>query len=283
MQYAQSVGVGLVLLSGLMIFLIHWFRGAFRERHDSSLRFVKATCLLGALLLFMSTNSFPWDKLQALNPVFAALISSLQFPNRFLGWGITCLVTVFGYLLLYFEKQDQRFYWVMAAAAVLGMTTSGMYLLDFANRSDNYFELYNQESMGFGYISGAEYLIEGTDSELLTFSVPTAGSGVEITDYEKAGLGAALTCVNQGDTNGYIELPLLLYKGYQAVDTGSGQRLQLYAGDNQKLCVLIPAGYSGNLQVSFVSPFYWRLAEWITLCTAVLLAVKGWRWRRTLI
>lgn len=279
-QDSHPVGIGLALMMGLCVFLILWFSGVFRKKNSTSLNFIKVTALLGVLLLFMSTNLFPWDRIQSLYPVIASLVSSLQFPNRVLGWGTVCLVTVFGYCLAHFEGLDRRFYWGMAAVAVIGVTTSGMYLLDFVNNDQDYYELYNRESMGFGYVSGAEYLIEGTDESQLTFSAPTPGSGVEINDYQKMSLGAEFNCENQTDTDSYVELPLLLYKGYRAVDAETSRQMQIFAGDNQKLCVLIPAGYSGALHVSFVSPFYWRLAEWVTLVTALLLLVYGWRYRR---
>ena len=279
-QNSHPVGVGLVLIIGLGVFLILWFSGVFRKQKDTFLSFVKITSLLGMLLLFMSTNLFPWDRIQSLNSVAASLVSSLQFPNRCLGWGTLCLVTVFGYCLSHFETRNLRLYWGMAAIAVIGVTTSGMYLLDFVNSDQNYYELYNQESMGFGYISGREYLIEGTDESLLTFSAPAPGPGVEISDYKKTFLGGELNCINETDTASYVEFPLLLYKGYRAVDTETSQQMQLAAGDNQLVRVLVPANYCGSLQVSFVSPFYWRLAEWITLVTTILLIVKGWRYGR---
>lgn len=46
--------------------------------------------------------------------------------------------------------------------------------------------LYNQESMGFGYISGEEYLIYGTDSTKLTFARPEVNENIQIADYERA-------------------------------------------------------------------------------------------------
>lgn len=280
MQHSHPIGIGLVLIIALGVFLILWFSGVFRKTHDNRLTFVKVTALLGILLLFMSTNSFPWDRIQSLNPVVASLVSSLQFPNRFLGWGTVCLVIVFGYCLLHFKEHAVHCYWIMTAVAFIGVTTSGMYLSDFIMRDQNYFELYNEESMGFGYISGAEYLIQGTDESLLTFSGPKAGDSVEISRYEKKYLKTKLSCNNRTSVDSSVELPLLLYKGYRAIDVDTGQWLQISAGDNQKVCIRIPANFAGNIQVDFVSPVYWRIAEWISAGTAILLIVAGWRYRR---
>lgn len=280
MQYSHPVGIGLVLLIGLGVFLILWFSGAFRKDTGRQLRFYKVTAVIGVVLLVMSTNSFPWDRIQSVNSVTEALVSSLQFPNRFLGWGTACLVLIFGFCIWCFETHAIRGCWIMTAVAVLGVTTSGMYLLDHVNANQDYFKLYNEEGMGFGYISGAEYLIEGTDQDVLTFADASASEGIEILDYEKKYLKVMLECRNHTDADSFVDIPLLLYKGYQAVDAGSGQKLQLCAGDNNVIRVIIPAGYDGIVKVDFVSPVYWRISEGITAVTIIFFAVMGWKYRR---
>lgn len=280
MYHSHPVGIGLVLIVALAVFLILWFSGAFQKISENCVRFSKVTAILGSLLLYMSMNVFPWDRIQSISPVTAALVSSLQFPNRFLGWGSVCLVMVFGCCLWYFEKRDIRFYWVMAAVALIGVTTSDMYLLDQVNANQDYFELYSEEGMGFGYISGAEYLIQGTDQRKLTFADAVAGDGVEIYDYDKFYLRVLFDCVNDTDQDSYVDLPLLLYKGYQAVDIGTGQKMQVTAGDNQEVRVLIPAHYEGNVRVHFVSPPYWRISEIVSLVTVAVMVMSGWKTRR---
>ncbi|MCI9142146.1 MAG: hypothetical protein HFH87_05905 [Lachnospiraceae bacterium] len=277
MQFSHPVGIGLVLIVALGIFLILWYSNALRKKDEKSTYFVKRAAVIGLILLFMSMNIFPWDRIQSLHPVTATLVSSLQFPNRFLGWGTACLVLVFGFCMKYFEDFHRRGYRIMVLVAVMGITTSSMYLLDFVNRDQEYFELYNEESMGFGYISGAEYLIQGTDESKLSFAKAVAGEGVEITDYEKKYLHVELRCRNLTDTEGFIDIPLLLYKGYRAVDTDTGQKMQVCAGENNVVRVLIPAGFEGEINVDFRSPIYWRIGEIVSLATVILLLITGWK------
>lgn len=278
MQNSHPVGIGLVLIVALSIFLILWFSGAFRARTDSRTLFAKGTALTGVLLLIMSTNAFPWDYIQSLHPVAASLVSSLQFPNRFLGWGTVCLIMLFCYLLWYFgESKKKAACWAMAAVALFGVTTSGMYLLDYVAANQDYYELYNEESMGFGYISGAEYLIEGTSEELLSYAVPVASEGVSLGDYCQNGLRASLQCSNDTGEAGYVDLPILLYKGYRAYDEAGGHELTVGYGTNNVLRVELVAGYRGTILVRFVSPFYWRISEGITVAAAAGLLFMGWK------
>lgn len=282
MQYSHPVGIGLVLMIGLGLFLILWFSGHFRKCCGEAVSFVKVSAVAGTLLLFMSMNIFPWDRIQSLHPIAAALVSSLQFPNRFLGWGTVCLVLVFGFCLQHFESSRRNWY-AMAAVAVIGITTSSMHLLDSVNSTQDYFELYNEESMGFGYISGAEYLIEGTDEEKLTFALALPGEGVEILDYEKEYLRARMYCVNRAGRDSYVDLPLLLYKGYRAYCTDTGQELLVCAGDNNLVRVLIPAGFEGGFEVSFESPVYWRAGEAASILFLIALAVMCRKYRREIV
>jgi len=83
-----------------------------------------------------------------------------------------------------------------------------------------------------------------------------------------------LDCDMAAGNEGYIELPLLYYKGYQAVETG-GKTLDVVCGDNNVVRVIVPSGFQGIIEVDFESPWYWRLAEVISAgMLAVLIFIK---------
>lgn len=264
MWHSHPVGIGLVLIIGLVVFLILWYSGKVQNEKAAEISFVERVALIGLLLLCMSTKYFPWDKIQSLHSVFAALVSSLQFPYRFLGWGTVCLVFVFGYCLNYLKKVHKNGYLILLAVAFIGILTSDMYLLDYMNASQSTVKIYNEEDMGVGYISGAEYIPEGTVEEDITFREPEIGEGVQMTDYRKEYLRINLECNNQGKHDSFIDVPLLYYKGYRAVETESGKKLEICAGENNTVRVLIPASFDGTLEIRFVPPVYWRISEVIS-------------------
>ena len=98
--------------------------------------------------------------------------------------------------------------------------------------------------------------------------------------YEKEGLKATFFCRNAGDTEGYLDLPMLLYKGYQAYDSHTGEELDVCYGENYVIRVLLPAGYEGDVTVRFKSPFYWRVAEMITWGAGIVLFVIWIKYKR---
>ena len=287
MQYSHPVGVGFVLALGLFVFAALAINGAYQKiknSNNNSNNSKKAkvglgvvSAIMGTLLLVMSLNVFPWNAIQNRNGLSAALVSSLQFPNRFLGWGTVFLVTVFGYVLWYFANGKRAYYRIGILVAILSILSGNMYMLDYVAKDQNHYNLYHEEGMGFGYISGAEYLIEGTDEEKLTFDNPVAGPKVTILSYEQKALHVKMECRNVGGYS-YVTLPLLSYKGYRAKD-GEGRRLVVTDGTNHLLRVQVPAGFAGEIRVDFVSPLYWRISEIISLATLIGL-LAAWKFGR---
>jgi hypothetical protein len=283
----EPVSPGLLCMVGLGIFLVLWLCGRLRhrrlsQRYSVQVPAAKFSAVLACLLLFMTLKIFPWDWIQEQNAVAASLVSSLQFPNRFLGWAMVFLVMVFGFCVWYCkmvfgDRQTKRgaacVLTVAGIFTVASVLTCSLYLIRHSLTEQNHYTLYNEEGMGFGYISGAEYLVQGTDDSLLTFTGPAAGADVTIKSYDKRYLHAWLSCANTGETESYVELPILLYKGYRAY-TADGQELTICDGDNHLVRVLLPAGFDGTLEVRFVSPFYWRISEIVSLIAWAIVAVS---------
>lgn len=270
MANVLTPGCGFLLFAGLLFFFILWY-GKHLPAKDKLTSFVKVSAVLSAVLLLFSLQIFPWDKLQSLHPIAASLISSLQFPNRFLGWGTCLLIFVMGYVFSYltqhFHRTGKYLTW---GIMVLALVAAG-YQLDAVNKNCSRVSIYNEEAIDFGYISGAEYVIEGTDDSLLTFENPVASDNVTIASYQNENLHITAHCTNDSGEQGYVDMPLLLYKGYQAYNTDTGEPLALCYDDNNQMRVLLPPHFSGNIGIKFVSPIYWRIAEAISLITLLAL------------
>ena len=278
MQYSHPVGTGLILVAAVILFWLLLFLGDLRGEKGPEKNFAIKAAGLGCLALWMSNNYCPWDRIQNSSGIAATLVSSLQFPNRFLGWGTVFLAAVAGYVLKYFQRNRLTLYRMSLITIVVALSTSYLYLMDSEDQEVDYY-LYNEESMGFGYISGEEYLIYGTDSGKLSFAEPEAGEKIQITDYAKRGLNTTFYCQNAGEEQERITLPVLLYKGYEAIGE-SGERLEIADDGRHLLQVCVPGDYMGQITVRFVEPWYWRTAEVLTLFTIVGMGVWLIRKRR---
>lgn len=247
--------------------------GDLQKQKEAEKSFAIKAAGFGCLALWMSTNSFPWDNIQKISGIAATLVSSLQFPNRFLGWGTVLLVTVTGYVIRYFQNNRKIFYQMSLITAVVSLSASYLFMMDSGVQKRDV-TLYNQESMGFGYISGEEYLIYGTDSTKLTFARPEVNENIQIADYEKSGLNISFSCRNDSPREEIVTLPVLMYKGYAARDD-KGEVLEITDDGGHILQVCIPGGYAGTVRVRFVEPWYWRTAELVTLITVAGIVFSG--------
>ena len=63
-----------------------------------------------------------------------------------------------------------------------------------------------------------------------------------------------------------LELPVFSFKGYQATDE-SGNSYPVSDGENGVISIRLPAGFNGTLRLRFEEPWYWRLAEGVSLLT----------------
>ena len=83
-----------------------------------------------------------------------------------------------------------------------------------------------------------------------------------------------LECENPSAQEAAVDLPLLAYQHYTAVDTATGQTLPLTENESHCLQVTVPAGYRGTVQVRYTPPLLWHGAEAVTLVT--ILGLLGW-------
>ena len=185
-----------------------------------------------------------------------------------------CIVLLAGVIAKEIKGQyETKGLQIYFAAMVVMTICSGMYLMNDMLQTTDVYRIYDEKGMGSGYIAGAEYLPYGADASQFWTHDPYVGENVEITDYQKDGIVIEMNCRNNGENTETVELPLLYYYGYRAYDKASGQELTITTSDNFAVCVEVPAGYEGTVHVAFYSPWYWRVAEIVSVLSFVVLTV----------
>ncbi len=277
---AQPLGLGIAFT---LVFCI-WIGLLFFHKTDQMDPRMKGlgkiSAAFGFLAMLMCLNIFPWDRIQNLSPVLATLISSIEFPDRFLSMATLFMTILTGVVTVWVRENLQGKIVTAYAAIIAGLAVaSALYLTDNMLLTTDNFQVYDAEALGTGYISGGEYLPYGTDTDQLMYRDPVTEESVVVTGYKKDGLNIQVSCYNDNSQEGAMNLPLLYYKGYQAMDMGTGESISLMADDSNILCVAVPAAYSGTILVRFVSPWYWRAAEVLSVLTFLMLAA-GVTWSR---
>ena len=232
------------------------------------------------VLMLLTTRYIPWDTLQNSNPILERLIMSMQFPYRFLSLACVSASMLACALLSWFKEKESKVFYYSWLGLLTGLALFfGLYQTNMQLVTRGFARVYNKQSMGTIYVSNGEYLPFGTDIEGLKCDKLGSSEDVVITAYEKGQdtLQTTITVVNTG-ADGYAEIPVLYYKGYQAKDEATGELLPVVSGDNNVVRIEIPAGYNGTLHIAFHSPWYWRAAEAISAVAILFVLysiVKG--------
>ena len=260
-------GIGFCLGIGLYIYL--YCRWCKTMRKQGVFFFV-----MSLLVLYASTVYFPWNKLSLLLGEYARLVNNMQFPTRWLGiaavLAMFCLCFTLQEIQLHGYKQEMKY--LACMLLVLGMI-SAEYNFYTGNKFDDVRKVYDYAKLGRTDYCVGEYVYfeedNYTSEEFLRTKLKInelipglviASENVEYANYQKEGTATYLTCINNSEYEGYVELPLLFYEQYVA-DTSAEERLQTQCGDNHKLRVMIPAEFIGDIVVDYKRPIWWRFCD----------------------
>lgn len=286
MSEEMPLGAGFALFIGLLLFFYLRFCTNRSENNRTLYKLGTFSSILALLALYMSTNLFPWNSLSKWGDLLTTMIYNLQFPWRFLTLATLFLVIVTCASLTVAHKQfaKEKFGCILAIVMCFFITSTCWFYYDLLNRSSAY-RPYAASDLNSMLLGTEEYLPAGTVLSQLTSDTPTPGEGVDICSYEKNGTTIQLHIITQ-DSPGYVELPLLYYKGYTALFEHSA--LHLEKGNNNVIRLEVPANFDGEVTVIFKEPLSWRLGELISLVISLgiiiglfITALKTFRSKKT--
>lgn len=249
---------------------------------------VKKRCLFysvsSLLLLYLASNLFPWNYLAKRSAVFHAL-AQVQFPWRYLGIAAVFLTLLLCELLVLIEKENaeraKRIGMAAACAGVLmtcyiaGDLFESVALIEDKGVS-GLMKNYDTQSLDTAY-TGSEYLRTGADVYELDREI--YAENVTVTKLSENGSQMVLQC-DVGEEDAYIEVPRFNYRGYHVRDE-SGREYAIADGENNVIAFSLPADFKGNITVRFKEPLPWRIAEVVSLLSAIAIPAYGVRhWRK---
>ena len=209
--------------------------------------------------------------LKTWGPVFYKLISTLQFPWRFLSIATILLCFPSCYVIVNLKKycSAQAFPALAATLAVMLLVSCGWYYYDFTYTAEPY-RVYDTGELNSMSLYSGEYLPTGTDTSLIKAGAIYCEEGITVTDYTKK--GTSLSAYITSSTGGTIDFPLLYYPDYVCTDLTTGETLPAEAGYNNMVRITVPDGFEGQLTIRFREPIIWRFAEISSLLTFFALA-----------
>ena len=271
----MTLTLGLPLAAGFMLVIYCLLR---RERwqQQETLHRMQTAFGFAMLTLVLSLRVFPWDGVQNwLGRAAGKMAGMFQYPWRFLSLAtvLLCLAVLLAVQLLQ-EKNVRLAKGAAAALAACALLTVGVVQTQIttgmSEQAYNVF-LNRQPNAATGV---GEYLIDGTSGYETIWAQPKPGSEeLQLLSYEKRGGKAYLTVENDGDAAD-ISVPIFNYGHYYAVDEATGDAYALGTGENARITLNIPAGYTGTIVIAYHAPVYWRVFELASLLA--LIGSVGW-------
>ena len=266
---ALTPGLPLLLALALAFYCL-WRAQARGDTRPAAKHLYTATGF-AVLTLVLSLHAFPWDFVEGwFGPAVGKVVGMFQFPFRFLSLGtlLLCAAALFALQLL----PERR-----AALAAAGLVCAALLTASITEtnimsaQGESSYATYNQNAT-INSVGTAEYLIDGASSYEAIWAQPKPASGdLHLISYEKRE-GVAYVSVENDGGEAAISLPIYNYGNYYAADE-SGAPFAITSGENMRIVLTIPAGYTGTIHVRYHAPGYWRAFE--VLSAVSLLGVIG--------
>lgn len=271
-RYPWSIGLGLQI--ALVLGLIVWIRYG---KKTAKAKQTGMFLLLSVFALMGATRYFPWDFLISSGLGFLA---SIQFPWRFLGIAVTLLCTgtcsSFCVLEVIEKKKAAR---GCAALIIVASAVSGSYMIQTYMDTAKVYEDYEQRDATYEVANGEFMPSDIIFSEEAFHPLEPVAADMDIMSFEKDYNRIVVSCKNNRSEENILQIPLLLYRGYQAYDVNTKERFPMLRTESGMTGIGLPSNYQGTLCMRFREPVLWRMADFIS--AAVLLVFVTWQiWQK---
>lgn len=273
MQGGMPLTLGISLILGALLFAVCLVkRESWKLEENGYYRQAGIFAAFAAAAVFLSSSFFRSGNLTGRWRIANILLGTLQFPWRMMAMATVflCFVLVLGLAVL--REKKGKLYCTAAAVLILlpGLLSTLRYETDFANAA----EKVTFYSSGHAWQSpvaeddAAWFQLEGSDNTLAYVRTPVAGEGVKVLSEVTYEAGTySVDCANESGENSYIVLPVYNYDNFHAYDGEQMYEMVLAEGENRRISVELPAGYSGTLLLRYEVPVSWRICEAVSLLT----------------
>lgn len=254
-----ALGFSLVLGMGLFLWCcVNKYK--WKLEKDKRLKTGTVCMAFTIICIVLSTEFFPWDSIEEISPILAKLLSVVQFPWRYLSIAsiFAATATVIAVKILKEHKDEMTSKLVVSELAGFTLICAGLFYMNFANSAQEY-RVYGGADVEQDTVGG-EYMITGTIEGYMRWrSVKADLSCVGIAGYESDHGKITFVCDNTSDTEQMVQIPILNYDNYHAY-LDDGTELKIENGENNRLSVIVPAGYNGVVRVAYEIPLIWKIS-----------------------
>lgn len=221
---------------------------------------------LMGLALGMCCWFFPWKAIANI-PIIGSYLAPYQFAWRFLAVVSVMGLFLCGYAIANLQSIIGKI-GQLAVITVLSTLTlvQALYFVDTVLSKTEPEKIESAACIDtVGAVTGEEYLLQEMQKTMTYSTTIEKQEAVEIGDYGREGCYYYIECTNGSEYGAYVIAPLWNYKKYVAVDSETGQEMQVISDYFGRVEVLIPGNYQGTIRITFSEPAFWRVAEMISV------------------
>lgn len=221
--------------------------------------------------IWLSSYLFPWDLLQNICYMMKKVVSTLQFPWRFLSIAGVMLAVCAVTALKNIDEKKKVYKYIAIGMISVSVIQAGQLMGNIMNSYTPY--IINAEtSLDTTEVVGAEYLPAGQLVEAFEWQYAKPDENISYVENYRKNNYIECSVANNSDMAGNVKLSICYYEGYTAVDEATGERLEVF-NDEGSLCMKVEPGYSGNIVVKFTGFTAWRIAAVISILASVAFIV----------
>lgn len=289
----MSVTLGGTVLAGICLFLFFLLKVGDRGQ-DETVKQGKRYLVLGSLYFIFAFWIIPWEQLLQIKWLYHTL-GALQFPWRTLGVSAMLFSIVCAIAVTQWEQEGgqtvHRWLWPVVLCAVL--LECGGYFGDIAHSAKmlskpeaeesnytDYLYLCENSLLLYYYTPDFSHISSDMEEHLSWLNAVNTGPGVTCgepesvvwTNYRKSGLHISADVISEYDF--YAAFPLHYYPGYRVL--ADGEEAEAYSLYSLVTCDLTKGVH--HIEVSWETPFSFRICDIVSLCTVICLLL--WRFFR---
>ncbi|MBR5597753.1 MAG: hypothetical protein IKW30_10155 [Lachnospiraceae bacterium] len=269
MEMPISIGITSLCIMGIAIYIL-----LIEEKKAIKLPLGILT-LIFIITVIASTNIFPYKWIYKNLAFLTPILRILQFPYRWLGVSTVMIAAITTVVCSYAMRENKKvIQYILIVVVMLSYVHGARYVSGYMSQAVLEDRIYDHdESDSYDALSYGEYTLLNLGSVDVKDPIVSDGNSVSFENYVKDGLKVKVDVVNITNQEQFIDIPLQCYFGYKAY--GDNGMLTVVKSDEARIRVIIPANYRGNVNVKFEPPFYWTLANMISLLAFLFIVKKG--------
>lgn len=282
MSGEMPLAIGITYVVGIAIAsYICLKRNVWKLEGNPHYKLLRVSFLYGMLALVLTLECVPYNNIQNMFGVLSAkIVGVVQFSWRYLSV-VTILFAIMIVMALSILKKMKSQAYKIGIGCLIGsqILFTGIFYWQYTYAVD-------ESAFHFGTreqtmkIGKEEYLPEfAQKGPLYVANCEIVEGDAIINDYQRLNGKVRINCKNAGGVQAKILLPVLNYDNYHIQDMETGVENLIETGDNGRIQISLAPGYEGILELEYVPPFMWRVAELLSLIvilSIIAFACKFW-------